>query len=664
MQKNKAGKWVVYAYGTTTDLPVTGDAANITADVHIDGGSANAVDDTNPAELGNGYYVFDIIADESDGDLLLINAVSSTGNVRVIGKPETLFTVNEIAEVVWDEILTGATHNIATSAGRRLRGLQEFQGYENGAIWIDTINGTVGATVYENGTVENPVLTLANAVTLNASLRFNRFHVHNGSSIRPMSTFIDYMFYGENWTLDLGNQNLGGTHFHGATVTGISTGAETAFIHCHIGDVTIDLMHFESCSLSGDIIVAAIGSQHIANCHSDIAGSTTPTFDLGAAIADSNINFRNYSGGIEFKNIGQSGSDMISIEGNGQVILNSNCIGGQINIRGNFELTDNSSDPFTTIIDDARYDAPRQTDLVLDEINTGGTHNVTNSLGRQIRELRETNVYDGGRIWIDTINGAAGSEDYVNGTVDNPVNNIADAATLSTSLGINRFDISPASVITLATDFVNYIFSGENWTLNLGGQDMSGSVIHGATLNGICTGAIAPDFSHCVINNITVPPCHFRFTNLSGTTTAGSAGDFFFDLCHSAVAGMGAPIFDFGAVIGDTNLNFRHYSGGIQIENMGDTGTDTMSLEGNGQFIEGTCTGGIAAIRGNFSLSGIINLTINDSANITATLSDTGAIKAKTDELAFTKANELDSNIKSINDVTIVGDGDSVPFTV
>ena len=33
------------------------------------------------------------------------------------------------------------------------------------------------------------------------------------------------------------------------------------------------------------------------------------------------------------------------------------------------------------------------------------------------------------------------------------------------------------------------------------------------------------------------------------------------------------------------------------------------------------------------------------------------AVKAKTDSLTFTKANELDSNIQSVNDVTVQGDG-------
>jgi len=44
--------------------------------------------------------------------------------------------------------------------------------------------------------------------------------------------------------------------------------------------------------------------------------------------------------------------------------------------------------------------------------------------------------------------------------------------------------------------------------------------------------------------------------------------------------------------------------------------------------------------------------TVNTNANATET-----AIKAKTDNLAFTAPNQVDANIQSINDVTITGDG-------
>ncbi len=97
MEKNVAGKWIVFAYGlpnhaTLAGMPVTGDAANITANVRIDGAAANATDDVNPTELEDGYYVFDITAAESNGDNILLTPQSSTANVQVIAVPGAVWT--------------------------------------------------------------------------------------------------------------------------------------------------------------------------------------------------------------------------------------------------------------------------------------------------------------------------------------------------------------------------------------------------------------------------------------------------------------------------------------------------------------------------------------------------------------------------------------------
>jgi hypothetical protein len=96
MLKNVASqRWAVFAYyddgGTTPGDPVTGDAANITGTLYIDGAS-NTIDDANPTELGGGYYNFDITAAESNGDHIVMVASSSTANVNVIGVPGALWT--------------------------------------------------------------------------------------------------------------------------------------------------------------------------------------------------------------------------------------------------------------------------------------------------------------------------------------------------------------------------------------------------------------------------------------------------------------------------------------------------------------------------------------------------------------------------------------------
>ena len=98
MQKNLANqKWVVFAFGgsghASEGQPITGDAANITANLRIDGAAANPTDDVNPAELEDGYYVFDITAVESNGNNILLSPQSSTADVEVIAVPGALWTI-------------------------------------------------------------------------------------------------------------------------------------------------------------------------------------------------------------------------------------------------------------------------------------------------------------------------------------------------------------------------------------------------------------------------------------------------------------------------------------------------------------------------------------------------------------------------------------------
>jgi len=267
-------------------------------------------------------------------------------------------------------------------------------------------------------------------------------------------------------------------------------------------------------------------------------------------------------------------------------------------------------------------------DAVWDESITSGAHNVANSSGKFLRQLRTNGTYAGGAVYIDTVNGSAGTEDYENGTDSNPVNTIADANTLATSLGISRFVVLPGSTITLAATQSNQVLEGHGWTLALGGQSIVGSKFIGATVSGIASGVGTTQvFEHCFLNVCShIKGTHVLFCSIQGTQTMVEAGDIFFDHCHSGVAGISTPTFDFGTAIGDTNLNIRHYSGGIQLEAMGDTGTDTASVEGHGQVVEGTCTGGTVAIRGNFTTSGITNLTLNDDARI-----DVAQINAEVD---------------------------------
>lgn len=281
-----------------------------------------------------------------------------------------------------------------------------------------------------------------------------------------------------------------------------------------------------------------------------------------------------------------------------------------------------SSDAYAPAVEDIQLGGAEATrdaaiaDAVWDELLTGGTHNLSTSAGRRLRALQGGGAYENGSVWIDTVGGAAGTENYENGTSSNPVNTLTDAKVIALALGIKRFTILNGSSITLDSDLSDHAFFGEAWTLALGNEILDGIYVRGATVSGLMAGTgTFQVFEKCFMNACSlIAGTHLYECAIAGTLTVIEAGEFFFDRCHSAIAGNNTWVFDFGAAIGNTNLNVRNYSGGIQLECMNDAGTDTASIEGQGQIIEGTCTGGAVTVRGAFTTSGITNVTLTQGA--------------------------------------------------
>ena len=86
LQKNVASQKVpVFAWDAAAGAPKTGDAANITAQISKDGAATAASDDANPTELeptdAPGIYLFDLTQAESNCDLFVLFAKSSTADI-------------------------------------------------------------------------------------------------------------------------------------------------------------------------------------------------------------------------------------------------------------------------------------------------------------------------------------------------------------------------------------------------------------------------------------------------------------------------------------------------------------------------------------------------------------------------------------------------------
>lgn len=128
-------------------------------------------------------------------------------------------------------------------------------------------------------------------------------------------------------------------------------------------------------------------------------------------------------------------------------------------------------------------------------------------------------------------------------------------------------------------------------------------------------------------------------------------------------------------------LTVADNTSGTPVVDVGRISNDAIAADNAEAFFDGTgyagtnnviptvtaVTGAVGSVTGNVggNVAGSVGSVTGAVGSVTGlTASDVAAIKAKTDSLTFTKANEIDANIQSINGVTIVGDGAGTPFNV
>jgi hypothetical protein len=312
--------------GGTDDDFDNGDGYDVykTVQMTISGGNLTAVDT-------DGSTPINAIQPTAFTQVLLAQASQST--LVVTGSGVLPGDITAIADAVWDE--TGSDHVASGTAGR----YQADQNYM-GAVHIDSTNGSAGTTVGVNGTATNPVDTLADAVTLAASLGLRRYTVRG--SITLLSAHDDWVFEGRGGeaVIALGGQDVADSEFILCELSGAATADPIVAIDCLFDGVSNFRGTMIRCRFNGTNSFSA-GTSNLVDCYSQVPGTSAPVFDcIGAGRS---LNVRGYAGGFDLRNstdAGQSTSiDMVS----GQVILNANNTAGTIVIRGVGTLRDNSA---------------------------------------------------------------------------------------------------------------------------------------------------------------------------------------------------------------------------------------------------------------------------------------------------------------------------------
>jgi len=229
-------------------------------------------------------------------------------------------------------------------------------GYANGMIWIDTVGGTAGTETYVNGTADNPVDSLADAVTIAGNLHMHNFYVTSDSSITLAANFQDSNMYGVGYVLDFAGYDCSGTHFyHSSPTTGIvlSASGHIDLLDAIVGNTTVNDSHFTNCSYTGTVTMGAVTSTlRVVNCRSLLV-DTPCIFDFGTTAAVSHeLSMSDFRNGVEIRNFNNTGTDTMSISGMGTLTIAASCAGGTINIQGAWKVTDNSGGAVTLVYDD------------------------------------------------------------------------------------------------------------------------------------------------------------------------------------------------------------------------------------------------------------------------------------------------------------------------
>jgi len=223
----------------------------------------------------------------------------------------------------------------------------------------------------------------------------------------------------------------------------------------------------------------------------------------------------------------------------------------------------------------------------------------------------EAAKYMHGAVWIDTVNGAAGTTSYTNGIATNPSSSIASAKTIADNLKLKRFWIQSGSSITMAAAYVGYVFTGAGYVLALGGQDISKAIIEnveGLSGTGICTTGEAV-IRNCHLNAITIGEVDFNDCHLMGTVTMSQATvPYLFNQC----TGVSAAKITFAAA--NQSAVISKWSGALTIAGM--VSTNTLYLDGDGDVtFDNTSNAGVVYISGNIRLTNNgVSMNITDTS--------------------------------------------------
>jgi len=303
---------------------------------------------------------------------------------------ENIYSNNPIKPSAFTQV------SVTSSSSATLQELSSIQFSSfAGGVTIDVVNGTAGTT-FPIGTGQSPVNNLADAKTIAIARGIDQFFIEGDITIGASDNIDGYTLTGQapsktTITLTAGASTVD-SEFENSTVTGTISGA-TSFTGTHLTDISNLGSALGETNIHNSLLTAgtitmsssAASAINIIDSWSGVAGTSTPIFDVNGSA--SGVALRNYSGGIEIRNI-SDGQDNSADFASGKLVLHSTNTSGAIQVRGVVDVEDSSGAGFTVNTDGvvAGLESGAIADAVWDE--TMSSHIASGSTGKTLKDAK------------------------------------------------------------------------------------------------------------------------------------------------------------------------------------------------------------------------------------------------------------------------------------
>ena len=211
-----------------------------------------------------------------------------------------------------------------------------------GGIWIDSGAANVNTVVGVDGLPSNPVSTFAAARTLADAIGIQKYYITNHSNLTLAATHQDWVFEGIGLRnrINMGGQDVNDSFFYHIILSGTQGGSQKIEAKCsYLNGITDLNIIATNVWLTGNNTLKATTLSIIDHWSSNVPGQSTPELTFQAGVTS--IGLRHGSGGIKVNNM--TSDHTMSLETDGQLIVDATCNSGNISARGSMDITDNGT---------------------------------------------------------------------------------------------------------------------------------------------------------------------------------------------------------------------------------------------------------------------------------------------------------------------------------